>query len=247
MKASTYTVILLFCSLAMCAQKLRFRLVSEGNPAVNVKVLNIVTEHTAQSDAKGEFVIAVKVDEMLVFPSENYEYKRYLVKEEDFKKTEIVLALVPKPVELDEVVVNRDINPEDLGLVPKGQKQYTPAERRLKQAGEFKPMLLVGQLAGLSIPIDPIINAITGRTKMLKKDLKTEKRERSLAKLNAMYDKAYFTDKLRIPSDKVEGFQYYVVETPEFLAILEAGVKAKTDFSLTGLAQKYNELQRGEK
>lgn len=246
LKTSNYILILLLCSFGMSAQKLKFRLVSDGNPAMNVKVLNIVTEKTAQSDVRGEFTIEAKVDEMLVFPSENYEYKRFLIKEEDLAKSVIVLSMVAKPVELDEVVLNRDINPEDLGLVPRGQKQYTPAERRLKQAGEFTPMLLVGQLAGLSIPIDPIINAITGRTKMLKKDLKTEKREQSLAKLNSLYKADFFSEKLHIPSYKIEAFQYYVVESPEFLTILDAGVKAKIDFSLVGLAQKYNQLQEGE-
>ena len=230
----------------MFAQKIRFRLVAGPNPAMNVKVLNIVTEKTAQSDGNGEFEIQAKEDEMLVFPSENYEYKRYLIKPEDLSKNIIILELVPKPVELDDVVINRDINPEDLGLVPRGQKQYTPAERRLKQAGELKPMLLIGQIAGLSIPIDPIINAISGRTKMLKKDLKTETREFSLEKLSSLYEPDYFITKLHIPADKVQAFHYYVVDFPEFLAVLQSGPKPKIDFALTSLAQKYNELQQIE-
>lgn len=208
--------------------------------------MNLNSEQTVQSDANGEFTINAKVDEMVVFPSEKYEYKRYIIKEDDLRKNAIVIELVEKPIQLEEVIVNKNINPEDLGLVPKGQKKYTVAERRLKQAGEFKPMAMIGMVAGLSIPVDPIINAITGRTKMLKKDLKTETRERNLAKLRSIYQTNYFTDRLHIEPAYVEGFQYYVVEDANFVSALNSGVKAKVDFGLAGLAQKYNELHAVE-
>lgn len=219
---------------------------ANGNVAMNVKVINISNEKTAVSDGNGEFSIEAKADEMLVFPSEKYEYKRFLVDESDLKKEVIVLALVEKPIELDEVVINYDVNPEDLGIVPKGQKQYTVAERRLKQAGEFKPELFVGMVAGLSIPIDPIINAITGRTKMLKKDVKTERKEMHFKKLNSIYEPNYYTEKLKIDPEFVEGFKYYAVEDSAFIAAINSGVKAKLDFCLVGLAQKYNQLHATE-
>lgn len=221
-------------------------MVSGSNPAINVKAMNIVTEKTAESDANGEFSIEAKTDEMIIFPSEKYDYKRYLVQAEDFQKTIIVLTFVEKPIELDDVVVNRDINPEDLGLVPKGQKKYTVAERRLKQAGEFKPVAMIGMIAGLSIPVDPIINAITGRTKMLKKDVRIESRERNLVKLKGLYPQEYFTKNLLIPADYVEGFQYYAVDEPNLVAALKTGTKAKVDFALVGLAQKFNSLHESK-
>lgn len=230
--------------LAIAQQQVRLRgkVVSDSIAIPSVTVMNLVTEQVVQSNAQGEFSIDAKEDDLLVFSHLNYEYKRRLIDSDDLKKGAITVKLIYKPTELEEVVILRDINPEDLGLVPKGQKKYTVAERRLKQAGEFKPMAMIGMVAGLSIPVDPIINAITGRTKMLKKDVKTERKERFLAKVGSMYNTEYFTDRLRIPSDYVEGFKYYIVDDINFTTALESEKKPRIDLEITQLAQKYNEL-----
>ncbi|MBD3583251.1 hypothetical protein [Flavobacterium selenitireducens] len=212
-------------------------------PAVNVKVLNLVSEKTAVSDANGEFSIEAKTDELLVFPSENFEYKRYLIKEGDAAKKQITIVMIPKPIQLDDVVVLRSINPEDLGLVPKGQKRYTVAERRLRQAG-INPHAAVGGsgTAGFALSVDGIINSINGRSKMLKKNLVIERTEARLVKFRSMFADDYFTEKLHIRPEMVEGFRYYVIDDPKFIAALKTNVKAKIEFCLVGMAQKYNEL-----
>ena len=63
-----------------------------------------------------------------------------------------------------------------MGIIPYGQKKYTPAERKLKTAGDFKPIHLLGLLGG-AFALDPIINKINGRTKKLKKEIKVEGKE----------------------------------------------------------------------
>jgi hypothetical protein len=42
--------------------------------------------------------------------------------------------------QLDEVVIRRynNINAVSLGIIPANQKSYTPAERKLRTAGDFK-------------------------------------------------------------------------------------------------------------
>jgi len=226
------------------AQNVRFRLVaSDSLAAVNVKVLNLVNEKTAVSDQNGEFTIEAAVDELLVFPSENYEYKRYLIKEGDHNKKQVTIVLVAKPMQLDEVVILRSINPEDIGLVPKGQKRYTVAERRLKQAG-INPTAAVGAngTAGMALSVDGILNEISGRKKMLKKNLVIERTEFRMVKFRRLFNDEYFTKKLLINPELVEGFRYFVIEDPKFVAAMETNVKAKIDFCLVGLAQKYNEM-----
>ncbi|NUY81694.1 hypothetical protein HUK80_12365 [Flavobacterium sp. MAH-1] len=225
---------------------LKGKTIVDGLGISNIQVMNLVTEKVTATNSNGEFQISAKEDDLIIFSSPSYEYKRHIVDSDDIAKGYFEVKLISKPIELEEVVVNKDINPEDLGIVPKGQKKYTVAERRLKQAGEFKPEMFVGMVAGLSIPIDPIINAITGRTTMLKKDLKTEKKERNLKKLKSLYQQKYFTDNLKIPADYVEGFQYYAIDDANAVAALDAGVKARLDFCLVALAQKYNELHAFE-
>lgn len=211
------------------AQDVKFRLVSTDSlPAVNVKVLNIVTEKTTVSNARGEFTIAAKADQMLVFPTENYEYKRYLVQEEDLKKRIVNIVLVPKAVQLDEVIINKDLNPEDFGLVPRGQKKYTPSERKLYTA--------------TSGPVDIIAGAISGRTKMLKKQVKIEKKEGLMAKLEYQFPDSLYIEKLKIPADYVKGFQYYCIDDREVARALEVKNKAILLERISQLAPTYIEL-----
>lgn len=242
MKPIVFLVTALLSAVFATNAQLHFIAVSGDGAAAHVKAVNIVNEKTAVSDANGRFYLEAKADDMIVFPSERYEYKRYVVTEGDLKKGVVQIALIEKPVELEEVVILRDLNPEDLGLVRAGQKKYTVAERRLKQAGELKPMAMIGAIAGLSIPIDPIINAITGRTAMLKKDVVSEQKERDLEKLRALYPDAYYTDRLKVERAYIDGFRYYVVGEPDLQNALRDGEKAKIDFAMAGLAQKFNAL-----
>lgn len=244
MRISSVFVVTVFGVCAGWAQQVKFRVVAADSvPAINVNVINLVNEKTAVSDANGEFSIEAKPDELLVFPSENYEYKRYLIKDGDAAKKRVTVILVPKPIQLDEVVVLKSINPEDLGLVPKGQKQYTVAERRLRQAG-INPNAAVGAngTAGIAFSVDGIINSINGRKKMLKKNLVVERSEFRMVKFRGMFDNTYFSDRLHIKPELVEGFRYYVIDDAKFIAALNTNVRAKLEFCLVGMAQKYNEM-----
>lgn len=87
--------------------------------------------------------------------------------------------MTTKELELQEVVVNENtaITAENLGIIPKGQKKYTQAERQLATAGDFKPIMLLGLLGG-SMQLDPLINKINGRTKRLKANVEIEKEKK---------------------------------------------------------------------
>ena len=97
-------------------------------------------------------------------------------------------------------------------------------------------------MAGGSISADPLINFLTGRTAMLKKEVKIEKKEFYLRQLDAMFDRSHFVDKLKIPADYVKGFEYYAVDNEKFTVILESQNKVTTEFLLGELAIKYNEI-----
>ncbi|HEY4618681.1 MAG TPA: hypothetical protein VIH09_10855, partial [Flavobacterium sp.] len=90
--------------------------------------------------------------------------------------------------------------------------------------------------------LDPIINLFSGRTAMLKKELKIEKKESYLKQLDDMFDKNHFVNKLKIPLDYVKGFEYYAVENEQFTKILSSKNLTSTEFLLAELATKYNEI-----
>jgi hypothetical protein len=67
------------------------------------------------------------------------------------------------------VVIRRynNINAVSLGIIPANKIIYA-SRRKLRTAGDFKPIMLLG-LMGSSMPLDPLINKINGRTKRLKR------------------------------------------------------------------------------
>ena len=151
--------------------------------------------------------------------------------------------------QLREVVIRRynAINAVALGIIPKGQKTYSPAERKLKTANSLDATASAGPMAGGSISADPLFNFFSGRTAMLKKEIEVEKKESYLVLLEKMFDTNHFVNKLKIPLAYVKGFQYFAVENPKFTIILNSKNKTATEFLLGELATKYNEMIAGEK
>lgn len=209
-------------------------MVESGNVG-GVTIINLVNEKTAISDRNGEFFILAKAEDLLVFSSVNLDYYRRIIDDEDLKPEILTIKMTAKITELEEVIVNKhpEINAVSLGISPKGIKQYTPAERKLATASSAK---LNPQ------GLDPLINAISGRTKMLKKELEVEKKERLLAYIGALFDDEYYRETLKIPANYIKGFQYYCVEEEEFAKSLRSKNKAMIKLLIVPLAEKYNKI-----
>ena len=151
--------------------------------------------------------------------------------------------MIPKMTELKQVNINENthLTAENLGIVRKDQKKYTPAERKLKTAGDFKPIHLLGLLGG-SLQVDPILNAINGRTKQLKKQVAVEKKEHLLVKLDNQFTDNYYIDQLNIDEDYVDGFKYYIINDETFVSIFSLNDKLKTQFKMSEMSVKYNQI-----
>lgn len=219
------------------------KIIVESRSADGVSIINLVNEKTAVSDSNGDFYILAKAEDLLVFSSVNLEYHRKIIEQEDLKSALIIINMTSKTTELKEVIVKQpDINAVSLGISQKGIKKYTPAERRLKTAEEFhwySPLLI--PLGGMSV--DGLINSISGRTAMLKKELEVEKKERLLDIIKALYkDDNYFKQTLKIPPAYIKGFQYYCIEDPNFAGVLKTKNKTKIELYMVPLAVKYNEI-----
>jgi hypothetical protein len=137
--------------------------------------------------------------------------------------------------DLNEVVIRRydSINAISFRIVAADQRSYTVAERKYATAssGRLNPMGL-----------DPLLNFISGRTTMLKKELKVEKKEFYLGQLDYIFDKNHFVNKLNIPLAYVKGFEYYAVGNEKFTNILSSKNLISTEFLLAELATIYNEI-----
>jgi hypothetical protein len=213
-----------------------------------VNVVNSANGKATVSDQNGFFSIFVKEGDVLVFSAVSLETLRKKINKQDLVLNRIRVQVTPKSIVLKEIVINEhpEITAENFGIIPYGQKKYSPAERKLKTAGDFKPIHLLGLLGG-SLAVDPIINKINGRTSMLKKELEVEGKEAGLRQLENMFGTSYFVDKLKILPDYINGFQYYLVESDRFVKILQSKNKTNIEFVMGDFAIQYNKLLADDK
>lgn len=245
-----YATALVFVMLASGVwsqrQPLRGKISADAR-LVEVFVVNKNTNEAVEAELRGYFTITARSGDTLLFSSPRFKARQHVVKPKDFDG-DLLLVEMQAMIQLDEVVVERydHINAVDLGILEKSAKKYTPAERRLKTAGELKPQSFLGLLGG-SMPTDPILNAISGRTAMLKRAVEVEKKESLLKQIEDLFDETFFTNTLKIPAIYVRGFLYYIVENDSFTRLLPEQNKTTLSFLMVGLAQKYKETITLEK
>lgn len=236
MRNSLFTFLLCLPLLAFSQDRkpLNGRVVADDEGVGGVFIINKATGTEKKSDAEGNFTIDAKPGDVITAYSNRTEVRDFAVSEQSFKEQPYVISINMQAYELDEVVVDKTLTPESLELVPEGQKQYTPAEKKLFTATS-------------GFGIDIILNAISGRTKMLKRAVETEKKEMLMEKIGNICTEEEIMTEYKIPEEYIRGFVYYVVEDREFAAALRSGNDTMARFLMTGLAVKYREIIANEK
>lgn len=242
-----FFLVLFFVQTLAQAQELTYlkgKVTSQVKGLNEVNVVNLRSDSNTATDEYGNFSMFVKVGDSLQFSGLQIITKKVKIDENDLAKKIYVISVEAKAIPLDEVEVRTypNINAVSLGILQRPAKVYTPAERRLKTASDLDPTASVGTMMGGSIGLDPIINAITGRTAMLKKELSVEKKEFLLKKIEYMFKEEYFLENLKIPKEYLRGFWYYAVEDPKLEAALNSKNKMMARFIFSDLATNYLEI-----
>lgn len=200
-----------------------------------IYVINLKTEQAVFTDEEGNFSIKADVGDTLVFSGLQFKRKEVVVAEENISNKKMDVHLVATYQELNEVVIRNygSISAVSLGIVSSNLRHYTPAERKLATASSSR---LNPQ------GLDPIINLISGRTAMLKKEVEVEKKENYIVMLEKMFDRDHFINTLHLPLDYINGFKYYVVENKRFTQILESKNLTTIEFLLGELAVQYKDV-----
>ncbi|MFP9099449.1 hypothetical protein ACLI09_10370 [Flavobacterium sp. RHBU_24] len=208
------------------------KLVSGFGDLEGVYVINRTAKTETNTTRGGYFTINVAVNDTLIFSALQFKAVDVPLTPELVAKELLLVPIEPQAHELSELIINdySHINSESLGLVPAGQKQYTPAERKLNTASNWK-MNPLG--------LDPIINAFSGRTKMLMQAADVEKKYDLMEKIAYIYTEEDIVSKLKIPLDYVQGFIYYIVENKYFAKAIAEKNHELARFMITGLAGKY--------
>jgi hypothetical protein len=214
-----------------------------------IYVINLKTEKAVITGKEGDFSIAAVPGDTLLFSATQFKKVRVVLKQENFEEEFLDVKLTPIINQLREVIVKRydNINAVSLGIIPKGQKKYTAAERKLYTATDLDAKGDAGGMAGGSVSGDGLLNYLSGRTAMLKKEVEVEKKQSYIKLLDMLFDTNHFINKLKIPSQYVKGFEYFAVENIKFTRVLDSKNKITIEFLLGELATQYNEMIAGEK
>ena len=241
MKTNNALLILFFLLIQItfgqmpASKEIQGQIFEQSTSVEGVNIINNTTQFTSVSDENGMFSIVVKEGDVLIFSSVNLNPYKHRITDEDLKSNSLQIKMSVKEMELKEVIVNENSNitAENLGIIPQGQKKYTPAERKIYTA--------------TSTSVDKILNGISGRTAMLKKEAVVEKKEVLFRKMEYLFDDAYYTERLKIPLEYIKGFQLYCIDNAEFAVSLNSKNKTMSMFLITGLAQEYLKIIEHER
>ena len=220
-------------------RNLKGKVIAVANDIEGIYVVNIQTKKATITELGGYFAIDAAPGDTLMLSSIRFKGLKVGIAEADLIQELMFVKMEPLMHQLDEVTVfqYKNINAVALGIIPKGQKIYTPAERKVRTATGLDAKIGLNT----SLAIDPLFNLLSGRTAMLKKNVLVEKMELLLDKIDDMYDNEYFT-KLKIPAEHVRGFKFYIVENTRFISAVNLKNKTLATFLMGELAEKYLEI-----
>ncbi|TWI14720.1 hypothetical protein IP98_00691 [Flavobacterium cauense R2A-7] len=209
-----------------------------------IMVINVTAAKYVATTNDGHFAIAAKVGDTLRFSAVQVDEKTLVLKQEDFCENLLLVRLEPQVHQLSELIIKdySHINAESLGLVKKGQMKFTPAERKLNTASNSYAAIGLNGSAGL----DPLLNWISGRTAMLKKEVEVEKKERMQNHLKNLFEEDYYISHFKIPDQYVGGFLVYASENSRLMAAITSKNKILTLFLLGELAVEYLKILADE-
>ena len=187
----------------------------------NVHIKNVSSGKFSVSGENGIFQLNMKAGDTLVLSHVGMEDLIKFLYAEDLQKSPLILEMTERSEELREVMLNEnsEINAVSLGIIPKKIEKLSMNERRLRTAGDFKPIHLLSILGG-TLKIDPILNAINGRTKKLKRNIEVEKMRRNIAFLEVHY-KEYMQEYMELSSGEIALLIDFMLEREELQRLVE--------------------------
>lgn len=217
--AITFIFLLFFGQLfAQNEEVVRGRVMNDTIPLAGVHVQNLHTELFSTTDEKGYFSIKAVAGNTLQLTHVSMQTVFRNIVKADFQFAGIVIQMKEQVNELEEVQVTkyRNITAQELGILQHTPIKRTYAEKKLFSSG--------GGIISL-------INAITGRTKQIKKDLENE-RNMAVATYISENMSDFLKKELKISQEEVDALAYYVMERPQFHEVIRAKDNKTLEFML---------------
>ena len=186
-----------------------------------IHVMNISSRYNTVTGAHGNFSIAVKEKDTLLFSSVNYVPKKIAISSEIIEKGILILALDELINELDEVYLGPNLT-GNLETDLKNIKTEKPIDfddvgiPGFKGEPEEKIPDLVGQvITPLSVDVEGLYKYISGYYKKLKIKRKWEAENNTVATIINFYTPAFFEEAYQIPENRLYDFMLFCIETSE--------------------------------
>ena len=223
----------------------------------NINIINKTTYNYAITNAHGAFKIIAKLHDTLQFSSMLHKTTYVVIDKNILSQKTIKVVLEEQVNELSEVTVGNKltgdllkdisniegeppINFYDVGIPGYTGKIASQSERVVNEAttGLYGQKLKwYSPLTG-TVPLNPIINGLSGRTKMLKKRVNVEEREALMQRIKGRLGKDFFAFNPLDENLKMEFF-YFCADDENFIE----KSKNQTDFEiLKFLGIKYTQF-----
>ncbi|NNF19449.1 MAG: hypothetical protein HKN61_06695 [Flavobacteriaceae bacterium] len=203
---------------------------NQGAGVADVHVMNLSANQATITDQDGRFFVSAKTGDTLLFSAVQLQRKSLVLTREMMMTPLLLVPLEEFVNALDEVVL-RPYNlsgdlAQDLangaspvkvastmGLPNAFAKPRTQAERKLFEAST----------GGGVIPLNPILNGISGRTKYLKNVLKRDRKYNQTEQVRYSYPDSVYIEELKLPADRIDDFFYFCEVDPGFSAMVNTG------------------------
>lgn len=213
----------------------------------NIHVINTTSKRFTTTNNLGVFEIPAKFQDTLQFTSVRYKTVNLIVSYSNVQSKSMTVYLEENVNVLDEVIVGkvltgrldsdiensdaeRPIDFYDLGLPGYKGPRMTQSERRLFEARSAQPGI---------IPLLPILNAISGRTKMLKERVRKERVAQLMTSIRDRLGQD-FLESHPLEEHLVIQFYYFCEDDPDF----EQRCRGSSDIEiLEFLSEKYVEFK----
>jgi len=211
-------------------RNLKGRVLNNDRGVSDVHVMNTSRNRATITNEEGRFAISVNLGDTLLFSAVQFKRKSLVISVNILESLSIEVPLEEFVNELDEVILrpydlsgdlSRDmgqmktdgvVTASTLGLPNAYVKPLSQAERMKHEA----------TTGGGLVPLNPLLNAITGRTKYLKKRVATENKYSRTSRVRAFYADSLFVQKLKIPEAKIDDFMYYCEVDIAFSAVVDS-------------------------
>lgn len=221
----TFSLIFLFVCKGYAQTETIHGAVSANGDVEGIHIINKTASKFSKTDENGSFEISASLLDTLQITGIKYKTKELIITAEIFNSKTVKVTLEDQINELDEVIVGkvltgnllldvqnseakRDINFYDVGIPGYTGRRKTQSERRLYEA----------TTGGGIVPLNPIMNWISGRTKRLKHLVKLERQDQYMNQTMSEFSEMLLEIEELEESQKMEFF-YFASEDERFIEL----------------------------